>query len=112
MATKKSEVRVVSHAVSVALAAMGVALPAVGATHDYHWNYQQWAGENAAWFSDEGLWSEGVAPKGDEAANLYLRSVAEPDWGNHDSGFYMPQAFVLPSDYKTFNSIRSSMPAQ
>ena len=112
MATKKSGVRVVSHAVSVALAAMGVALPAVGATHDYHWKYQQWAGENAAWFSDVGLWSEGVAPKGDEAANLYLRSVAEPDWGNHDGGFYQPQAFVLPSDYKTFNSIRSSMPAQ
>ena len=112
MATKKSGVKVVPHAVSVALAAMGVALPAVGATHDYHWNYQQWAGENAAWFSDVGLWSEGVAPKGDEAANLYLRSVAEPDWGNHDGGFYQPQAFVLPSDYKTFNSIRSSMPAQ
>ena len=115
MATKKSGVKVVPHAVSVALAAMGVALPAVGATHDYHWNYQQWAGENAAWFSDEGLWSEGVAPKGDEAANLYLRSVAEPDWGNHDGGFYQPQAFVLPSDSdynKTFNSIRSSMPAQ
>lgn len=87
-------------------------LATVASAGDYHWSWQQWAGENAAWFSDASLWSEDTAPYGDAAANLYLRSIAEPDWKNHDSGFYMPQAFVLPADYKTFNSIKSSMPGQ
>ncbi|MGN0833590.1 MAG: hypothetical protein ACI4RD_08095 [Kiritimatiellia bacterium] len=82
------------------------------AAGDYHWNWTDWAGEDTAWFTTAGYWEEGAAPYGDTTANLYLRSIAEPDWKDHDSGFYVPQALVLPSDYKTFNSIRSSMPGQ
>lgn len=97
---------------SAFVASAGMCLGTVAQAGDYHWSWTQWASENPAWFSDAGLWTEGTAPSGDTSANLYLRSIAEPDWGNHDGGFYVPQAFVLPSDYKTFNSIRSSMPGQ